>query len=220
VGPAQGAFAPRAALGRGTDAPASGAQCASQPAERGRGAPAAAHWQQAQRSAGGEWSEFDLETGHWVESGIRIKQGEDSGIPLRAEAFDLVKRIKREQRAKPSEYLFPSGAKADAPLRDIKKFWASVCKAADLKDFHLHGLRHLFARRTLNAGATLDKVRELLGQQSSAMVRRYAKFDSETLREAANLATLSAPALARSANVVALQRRRASHRSAEPGARS
>jgi hypothetical protein len=55
-------------------------------------------------------------------------------------------------------------------------------------------------------------VQELLGQHSSAMVKRYARFDSETLRKAANLAALSAPALKQRAKVIDIERQHPARR--------
>jgi len=84
-------------------------------------------------------------------------------------------------------------------------------------------LRWSHAMASSNARATLDTVMELLAQPFSAMVRRNARFDSATLRTAANLAALSAPALKQRAKVIALKRPRdarphASTRRAQPSA--
>jgi integrase len=55
---------------------------------------------------------------------------------------------------------------------------------AKLEDFHFHDLRHTFASWTVQRGATLQEVKDLLGHSTLAMVMRYAHLSPEHLRSA------------------------------------
>lgn len=52
--------------------------------------------------------------------------------------------------------------------------WDKIRKAAKLKDFRLHDLRHSFASTALLDGATLGEIGEVLGHRDTATTRRYA----------------------------------------------
>ena len=53
---------------------------------------------------------------------------------------------------------------------------------AKLEDFRFHDLRHTFASWTVQRGATLQEVKDLLGHSTLAMVIRYAHLSPEHLR--------------------------------------
>jgi len=55
---------------------------------------------------------------------------------------------------------------------------------AKLEDFRFHDLRHTFASWTVQRGATLQEVKDLLGHSTLAMVMRYAYLSPEHLRSA------------------------------------
>ena len=55
---------------------------------------------------------------------------------------------------------------------------------AKLEDFHFHDLRHTCASWTVQRGATLQEVKDLLGHSTLAMVMRYAHLSPEHLRSA------------------------------------
>ena len=67
-------------------------------------------------------------------------------------------------------------------------------KAAGLKDFRFHDLRHTFASWAVQRGATLPELKDLLGHSSLAMMMRYAHLSPEHLRSAvARLDTVLTP---------------------------
>ncbi len=61
---------------------------------------------------------------------------------------------------------------------DPRYLWATLCSNAQLKDFHIHDLRHNFASAGISTGLTLPQIGELLGHSSPATTARYAHLCS------------------------------------------
>lgn len=57
--------------------------------------------------------------------------------------------------------------------------WDTIRKAAKLKDFRLHDLRHSFASTALLDGATLGEIGEVLGHRDTSTTRRYAHLSTD-----------------------------------------
>ena len=75
-------------------------------------------------------------------------------------------------------------------MTTLKTAWMKVAKAARLKDFRFHDLRHTFASNLVLAGVDLHTVRELLGHRDIKMTLRYAHLAPE--HTAAAVAKLTA----------------------------
>ena len=73
-------------------------------------------------------------------------------------------------------------------LREVKTLWASVCKLADIKDVHLHDLRHTYAIILVSSGLSLPIIGRMLGHTQPPTTQRYAHLADDPLREAANIA--------------------------------
>jgi integrase len=66
----------------------------------------------------------------------------------------------------------------------FRKAWERALPVAGLDALHFHDLRHTFASRAVQRGATLQEVKDLLGHSTLAMVMRYAHLSPEHLRSA------------------------------------
>ncbi len=82
-------------------------------------------------------------------------------------------------------YLFPSPYKPGRPLhvRTIQVRMAHYLREAQIPTaYSPHSLRHTFATTLLNAGASLEVVKELMGHRSIAMTLRYTQLYEATKR--------------------------------------
>jgi hypothetical protein len=65
----------------------------------------------------------------------QTKQKRTEHLPLSAPAVALVASLIKGKPASP--YLFPGNVEGE-PLRDVKKFWASMMRQADIRDYRRH----------------------------------------------------------------------------------
>ena len=62
---------------------------------------------------------------------------------------------------------------------DFDKAFAAAVKAAKLKDFRFHDLRHTAASYLAMSGATTAEIAAVLGHKTLAMVKRYSHFSEQ-----------------------------------------
>jgi site-specific recombinase XerD len=91
------------------------------------------------------------------------------------------------RRAAAASYVFPSRMtrKGGLPLgaRQIRNRMAHYLKLAEITQrYSPHSLRHTFATQLLNAGASLEVVKELMGHHSLQMTLRYTRLYDRTKR--------------------------------------
>jgi site-specific recombinase XerD len=68
------------------------------------------------------------------------------------------------------------------PLTDPRHWFEAAVRAARIRDFSWHCLRHTFASRLVMAGVDIRTVQELLGHKSITMTVRYSHLSpSHTL---------------------------------------
>jgi integrase len=65
---------------------------------------------------------------------------------------------------------------------DIKKPWQKALKLAGIKDFVFHGLRHHYASRGGQMGASSQQLQSQLGHSSSQMTDHYTHLEAESTR--------------------------------------
>lgn len=128
------------------------------------------------------WEQFDLEEGVWVKPAHTTKQKKMAYLPLSPESLELLKEMREDSS---SDFLFP-GKNEGEPVKEIKRFWNSILKAAELKDFRIHDLRHTHASHLVSSGYSLSIVGKILGHTQAATTERYAHLAPSALREAAS----------------------------------
>jgi site-specific recombinase XerD len=104
-------------------------------------------------------------------------------------APDVAKALRQWQRLQgaPPRYVFPSRVtrKGGRPLsaRQIQHCMTRYLKLAGIaKAYSPHSLRHTFATQLLNAGASLEVVKELMGHRSLDVTLRYTQLYDRTKR--------------------------------------
>jgi integrase len=122
------------------------------------------------------WPDVDLTGAQLRVRGEAAKSGQTRYVPLNTEALDVLRRWKTSRTA--TGYVFP-GREDDEALDDVKKSWLPLIRAAGIKGFTFHDLRHTFASRLVVAGVDLNTVRELLGHADIKMTLRYAHLAPE-----------------------------------------
>jgi len=127
------------------------------------------------------WDQFDLEQGSWRKPAHFVKQNRVHHVPLNAPALDLLRRMRKSATG---DYLFPG--KKGEHLKDMKKLWRKVTKAAGLEGVHVHDLRHTFASHLVSGGVPLASVGALLGHTQPRTTQRYAHLADAALRTATN----------------------------------
>jgi integrase len=148
------------------------------------------------------WDQFDLEAAVWVKPSSHTKNKLRHRVPLSAPARQLLVQMRDEEAAcaqqggrSPSPYAFP-GRKGDGPMVEIKKTWASLCKAAGIAGVRIHDLRHTYASVLASSGLSLPIIGALLGHTQPSTTARYAHLFDDPLR----IATERAAAIISGAN--------------------
>jgi integrase len=83
------------------------------------------------------------------------------------------------------EWVFPNPDGRPYSRIHVGRVFRKAARAAGLRDFHFHDLRHHGATMALNAGFTAPIVMALGGWRTERMMRRYAAVTDDTLRAAA-----------------------------------
>lgn len=128
------------------------------------------------------WNDIDL-----AASSLRINNGKGQVDRVVYIAPDVEKALQLWQaRGTPSPYLFPSRRRRSAPLGRGVVHW-QMKKYLRLAGIHpndsAHCLRHTFATQLLNAGVSLEVLKELMGHRSIQMTLRYTKLYEATKRQ-------------------------------------
>jgi site-specific recombinase XerD len=128
------------------------------------------------------WNDVDLQG-----SSLRINNGKGQVDRVVYIAPDLEKALQLWQtRTTPSPYLFPSRRRRSAPLGRGDVHWQmkKYLRLAGIQsNYSAHCLRHTFATQLLNAGVSLEVLKELMGHRSIQMTLRYTKLYEATKRQ-------------------------------------
>lgn len=124
-----------------------------------------------------EWTQVDLERRvAWIHPD-QAKARKAIPVPLNADAVLVLRR----RQGKHPLYVFTYQGH---PVEQVNtKAWREALQRAGIADFRWHDLRHTFASWHVQAGTPLNVLQELGGWESAEMVRRYAHFSADHLRE-------------------------------------
>jgi integrase len=115
---------------------------------------------------------------------LRAKAREAGGgattLEVRAEEME-----RRAVALRESEWVFPGPDGRPYERSYVGRVFRRAARAAGLRDFHFHDLRHHGATMALNKGFTAPIVMALGGWKTERMMRRYAAVTDMTLRAAA-----------------------------------
>jgi len=140
-----------------------------------------------------EWANVDLRRRlAWIHAD-EAKGARTIAVPLNDAALEVL----RGQRGKHRRLVFPYRGRAAE--RYSAQAWRAACKAAGLKSFRWHDLRHTWASWHVQNGTPLAHLQELGGWRSLAMVQRYAHLaESHLAQYAGNSGLLRGPGQNRS----------------------
>lgn len=135
------------------------------------------------------FDQFNLDLAIWTKQAAHTKQRRVHRVPISAAAVKLIRRRRADAPAD-CPWVFPGDARDELgqlkPLQDIRRFWASIRKAANLPDVCVHDLRHTFASLLVSSGASLEMIGKLLGHTQAKTTGRYAHLVDAPLRQGVN----------------------------------
>jgi len=115
----------------------------------------------------------------------RSKNGETRHVPLNVTALAVLAELRKRGDGTGRVVRNIKGS----PLSDPRHWFEPSVRAAKIRDFSWHCLRHTFASRLVMAGVDLRTIQELLGHKSIAMTARYSHLaPSHTLAAVERLA--------------------------------
>jgi integrase len=116
----------------------------------------------------------------WTKPGSTTKQKTDHSVPLSAPAKRLFAELRRKTNG---PWVFPAES-APGHRVTIQKSWLAICRAAKIKNLHIHDLRHGFASQLASSGASLPLIGSLLGHSNPSTTHRYAHLFDDPQRAA------------------------------------
>ena len=130
-----------------------------------------------------EWRDIDFDRAVWTKPSHHTKQKRTEHVPLSGQALALLQSMRNGADAE-VPFLFP-GDVPGKPITDLKKFWHSVRRQADLENYRMHDNRHTHASHLVSSGLSLEIVGRLLGHTTTTTTKRYAHLQDGPLRAAA-----------------------------------
>lgn len=123
------------------------------------------------------WDQVDMRRKLLMVDAADFKNRAHQGFPLGAEAMQIL----RDQVGRHDEFVFvyprwkrePDGTHPLVPMVDHKRSWATALKAAKVKNFRWHDLRHSWASWMAMGEASLKEIQELGGWADATMPMRY-----------------------------------------------
>lgn len=118
------------------------------------------------------WSDIDLDAG--LITLARTKNGDARRVPL---TDALIAALK--PHVGPSGMLVFASRRVPSVSFNFEAQWRAALRAAGIRGFVFHGLRHSAASHLVMGGATLHEVGAVLGHRTASMSARYAHLATE-----------------------------------------
>ena len=135
-----------------------------------------------------EWASVDLENGVITLEASNTKSNKTRRIPINAPLRSLLLELRLKSGGNDHVFL-NSDSKPYKRHDSINQVFRKALKMADIKGLRFHDLRHTFASRAIEAGASIVALSKVLGHASLATTMRYAHPDkslSELVEKVAN----------------------------------
>jgi integrase len=124
------------------------------------------------------WGDVDFQTKTLTLRGDNVKSGKVTRLPLNRAAVDVLTAWRGQSaRTDDAELVFPSSGGAE--FDNVRQSWGGVLKAAGIKNFRWHDMRHDVASQLVMRGVSLMQVSKLLGHADIKMTMRYAHLTPE-----------------------------------------
>jgi integrase len=118
------------------------------------------------------WHDIDFERG------LALLHDTKNGTARHTPIPDVIMTEIKKYREVGNTLLFPSDIDPDKSF-DYRKKWLACLKAANIKDFRWHDMRHDTASTLARDGKTLKEIAEILGHKSLASTDRYTHLCTE-----------------------------------------
>jgi integrase len=132
------------------------------------------------------WSDIDFREEILTVRAETAKAGKEIHIPMNELLSRTLADWKAQTGGDGDELVFPS-PKSGEVFNNVRRAWDGVLKAADIKKFRWHDMRHDFASQLVMKGVDLNTVRELMGHADLKMTLRYAHLAPRAKRAAVEL---------------------------------
>jgi integrase len=129
------------------------------------------------------WPELDMQAGIWHLTGEVTKNGLPLAIVLPPPAVAILQARESERGGSP--YVFPAESGA-GHVRDPRKSWARVVRAAGTPGLHPHDLRRSLGSWQALAGSSLAIIGKSLGHSDLKSTQIYARLLLEPVRTSVN----------------------------------
>jgi integrase len=123
------------------------------------------------------WSDIDFQTRTLTLRGDNVKSGKVTRLPLNSVAINVLTAWREQSAGTDDDPVFPSADGGE--FNNVRKSWGNILKAAEIKNFRWHDMRHDFASQLVMKGVSLMQVSKLLGHADIKMTMRYAHLTPE-----------------------------------------
>jgi integrase len=111
------------------------------------------------------------------DKGLALLADTKNGMPRHTPIPSVIMSELKKHREIGNGLLFPSSTDPNKPF-DFRKQWANCLKAANIKNFRWHDMRHDTASTLARDGRTLKEIAEILGHKSLASTDRYTHLST------------------------------------------